>query len=217
MWCWGKNSHGQLGIGPNDVAHLEGEELKKAVDAMRKGPSRSAKPKRWRPAGAATAAESKEGPGGEARAKEQDEGGKKGSAEEQEKAAAAAAAEITPAGAPGKIPYMQERKPPKKHRAPMPRPCLVAALAHKRVKMLAAGDRHVLAMLAGGGIVFSWGFNRYGQLGLGTHRAVTTPTVSLRQGPRGSSSLWWVLAIVWERPTRSFAYSTRMCTASFAA
>ena len=56
---------------------------------------------------------------------------------------------------------------PKKRRRPMPRPCLVTPLAHKRVKMLAAGNRHVVALMLGGGLLYSWGFNRYGQLGLG--------------------------------------------------
>jgi alpha-tubulin suppressor-like RCC1 family protein len=56
---------------------------------------------------------------------------------------------------------------PKKRRPPMPRPCLITPLAHKRVKMVAAGHRHVVALMLGGGLLYSWGFNRYGQLGLG--------------------------------------------------
>jgi alpha-tubulin suppressor-like RCC1 family protein len=56
---------------------------------------------------------------------------------------------------------------PMKRRAYIQRPILIAALAHKRVKLLSCGHRHCCALMLGGGLLYSWGFNRYGQLGLG--------------------------------------------------
>ena len=56
---------------------------------------------------------------------------------------------------------------PMKRRAYVQRPLLISALAHKRVKMLSCGHRHCCALMLGGGLLYTWGFNRFGQLGLG--------------------------------------------------
>jgi len=61
---------------------------------------------------------------------------------------------------------------PMQRRAYVQRPLMIAALAHKRVKMLACGHRHAVALMLGGGLLYSWGHNRYGQLGLGGQDAV---------------------------------------------
>eukprot|EP00949_MAST-11_sp_MAST-11-sp1_P000581 g581.t1 len=48
----------------------------------------------------------------------------------------------------------------------MATPTLVHSIEKKRVRTVAAGHRHVLVLMVGGGQLYTWGFNRYGQLGL---------------------------------------------------
>ena len=69
---------------------------------------------------------------------------------------------------------IQPASRPMTRRAYVERPLLIAALAHKRVKMIACGHRHVVALMLGGGLLYSWGLNRYGQLGLGGKDAIDT-------------------------------------------
>ena len=56
---------------------------------------------------------------------------------------------------------------PMTRRAYVERPFMITALSHKRVKMISCGHRHVIALMLGGGLLYGWGYNRYGQLGLG--------------------------------------------------
>ena len=58
------------------------------------------------------------------------------------------------------------------------RPLIIEGLMHKKVINLACGDDHVLA-LTDDGFVYSWGNNKYGQLGLGDVKGEGVPIPTL--------------------------------------
>ncbi|XP_073137412.1 ultraviolet-B receptor UVR8-like isoform X2 [Henckelia pumila] len=67
-----------------------------------------------------------------------------------------------------------------------------SVLENKKAKTVSAGARHS-AILTGDGEIFSWGWNKYGQLGLGDviDRSTPTPVATLNYLPKKIACGWW--------------------------
>ncbi|XP_073297958.1 RCC1 domain-containing protein RUG3, mitochondrial-like isoform X1 [Primulina huaijiensis] len=65
-------------------------------------------------------------------------------------------------------------------------------LENKRAKIVSSGARHN-AILTDDGEIFSWGWNKYGQLGLGdvTDRSIPSPVVTKNYIPKKIACGWW--------------------------
>lgn len=79
-------------------------------------------------------------------------------------------------------------------------PCLESKL----VKMVSCGARHS-AILLEDGQVFSWGWNKYGQLGVGDSIDRNTPTQVAIEGcrPKMVACGWWHTLLLAETPLKS--------------
>ena len=55
-------------------------------------------------------------------------------------------------------------------------PKLVIKLQEK-IRMVACGQLHTLALAQTQGLIYSWGSNSFGQLGIGNNRSVNVPTL----------------------------------------
>eukprot|EP00887_Chlorella_sp_A99_P004833 scaffold4.g4833.t1 len=91
--------------------------------------------------------------------------------------------------------------------ADQPLPKLVEALAGTRMAIVAGGWRHTLAADEQGRL-WAWGWNRFGQLGLGTHEDTATPQlVPLPEGEQVASCVCgWKHNLVATRSGRVFSW-----------
>ena len=137
VFAWGENTHGQLG--------LMNEEEEKAWIQKEETEKRMAKRKSWKPV----------------KTKSNDEDEDSDKVDRSKKDEAATKVEEKIIDEEGNEVKVKPLKVLTTQRVPR----LVRKLNKQMIKSLAVGHRHVLALTKGGGVVYSWGFNKYGQLG----------------------------------------------------
>lgn len=74
----------------------------------------------------------------------------------------------------------------------VPRLLDASVLENKKAKIVSSGARHS-AILTDGGEIFSWGWNKYGQLGLGDviDRSIPSPVATKNYIPKKIACGWW--------------------------
>ena len=137
VFAWGENTHGQLG--------LMNDEEEKAFIQKEEAEKRMARRKSWKPVKTKSTTE-------------EEESGKVDGSKKDEAVSKVEEKIIDEEGNEVKV-------KPLKVLTTQRVPRLVRKLNKKMIKSLAVGHRHVLALTKGGGVVYSWGFNKYGQLG----------------------------------------------------